>query len=249
MEQVARVVVDRTVLRALQAGPLRLVCPRRPGPPWVVTSNLGGGLVDGDAVALEVEVEPGATCVIASQASQKVYRGRTRQRTRVRVGERGAAIVVPDPVVPFRGAAFVQDSSFELAASASLVAIDTLTAGRVAHGERWAATEIDSTLRVEVAGRPLVIDRLALGENAPARMRRFDALATCVVIGAGAESALARTAAPAPGAGVVIAGSPIANGAVIRIAGTRVELVSEVARAVVRDACAALGVDPWARRW
>lgn len=249
MEQVARVVVDRTVLRALQAGPLRLVCPRRPGPPWVVTSNLGGGLVDGDAIALEIEVQPGASCVIASQASQKVYRGRTRQRTHVSVGEGGAAIVVPDPVVPFRGAAFVQASTFELAASASLVAIDALTAGRVAHGERWAAAEIDSTLRVEVAGKPLVIDRIVLGADAAVRMRRFAALATCIVIGAGAEHALAHAAAPAPRGEVVVAGSPIANGAVVRVAGTRVDLVIAAARAVVREACAALGVDPWARRW
>jgi len=53
------------VHRARGAGPLRLLCPRAAGnAAWVVTSSLGGGLVDGDHVALDVTVDAGATCVI-----------------------------------------------------------------------------------------------------------------------------------------------------------------------------------------
>src|SRR5215475_11859750 len=145
---------DRSsVHRARPAGPLRLLCPRRPGrAAWVVAGNLGGGLVDGDDLALEVTVERGATCVVTTQAATKVYRGQTRQRTTVRVAEDAAVIVAPDPVVPFRGAELVQATSIELAAGASLVLVDTLTAGRRAYGERWSAARIDSALDVAIAG-------------------------------------------------------------------------------------------------
>lgn len=255
------------VHRARPAGPLRLLCPRRPGgAAWVVVGNLGGGLVDGDDLALEVTVERAATCVVTTQASTKVYRGRTRQRTAVRVEEGGAAIVAPDPVVPFRDARFAQTTSIELAAGASLVLVDTLTAGRVAYGERWSAARIDSALDVAVAGEPRLIDRVVIersetGGGAPRgierdagpRLQRFAALATCVLVGpraAGpAARGLARLTRPAPRAPVVVVGSPIPGGAAFRIAGERVDLVTGAARALIGEACAELGAIPWQRRW
>jgi urease accessory protein UreH len=247
------------VHRARPAGPLRLWYPRRPGgAAWIVAGNLGGGLVDGDDLALEVVVDRGATCAIATQSSTKVYRGKSCQRTTVQVGEGGAAIVAPDPVVPFRDAQFAQVTAVELAASASLVLIDTVTAGRVAHGERWSAARIDSALTIAIAGVPRLIDRLVLDRGTgagdlAARMRRFDALATCVLLGpraaACAAAALARLVRPPPRAPVVVAGSPLADGAVFRSAGERVDLVTAAARAVIGDACAALGAVPWQRRW
>jgi len=257
-----------SVHRARPAGPLRLLCPQRPGrAAWVVAGNLGGGLVDGDDLALDVTVDAGALCVVTTQASTKVYRGQTRQRTTVRVAAGGAAIVAPDPVVPFRGARFAQTTTVELAADASLILVDTLTAGRVAHGERWSAARVDSAVTVSIAGVPRLIDRVVLdGEpgangaavgtgvtSVAARMRRFDALATCVLLGpavaACAAHQLAALARSAPRAPAVIAGSPLADGAVFRIAGERVELVTAAVRAVIGDACRALGAVPWQRRW
>jgi urease accessory protein len=259
LTDVASVVVRATagrsaVHRARPSGPLRLLCPRRPGPvAWVVASNLGGGLVDGDDLALEVTVERGATCVVTTQASTKVFRGAARQRTRVTVGEAGAAIVVPDPVVPFRGAVIEQATSIDLAATSSLVLVDTITAGRVAHGERWAAARIDSALEIATAAVVQLRDRLRLDGDAARRMRRFDALATCVLLGprvtACAATQLARLGRAVPGAPVVVAGSPLLDGAVFRLAGERVDLVTAAARALVCDACAELGEHPWRRRW
>ena len=93
------------VHRARAAGPLRLLTPRAAGrAAWVVTSSLGGGLVDGDNVACEIEIHPGATCVITTQASTKAYRGVSSQQLRVRAFGDATALVVPDPVVPYRDA-------------------------------------------------------------------------------------------------------------------------------------------------
>ena len=49
---------DRSaILRGRSAGPLRLLFPRTSGrAAWIVTSSLGGGLVDGDRSRLEVDV-------------------------------------------------------------------------------------------------------------------------------------------------------------------------------------------------
>ena len=252
---VVRAGVERSAVhRARPAGPLRLLCPRRPGrAAWVIAGNLGGGLVDGDDLALEVTIDRGAICVVTTQASTKVYRGQTRQRTSVRVHEAGTAIVAPDPIVPFRGARFAQTTAVELAAGASLILLDTITAGRVAYGERWSAARIETVLEIAIAGERRLVERLVLEGDVAVRMRRFDALATCVLVGprAGdfAAAQLARLERPAPGAPVIVAGSRLADGAVFRIAGERVELVSHAARALLGPACLRLGALPWQRRW
>src|SRR5690606_21225455 len=120
------------VHRARGAGPLRLLCPRAAGDAgWIVTSSLGGGLVHGDDVTLEVRVDAGATAVLTTQASTKIYKGSSRQRTELRVAGDGAALVVPDPVVPYRDATFTQVTNIELASESTLVLSDVLTAGRV----------------------------------------------------------------------------------------------------------------------
>jgi urease accessory protein len=260
------------VHRARAAGPLRLLCPRGAGnAAWIVTSSLGGGLVDGDAVALDVTVDAGATCVVTTQASTKVYKGTTRQETRVRVHGDGAAIVVPDAIVPYRDASYVQRTSLELGSTSTLVFCDVITAGRVAYGERWSATRIDTLLELEVDGEKRLRDRVLLADDVPARMRRFAALGTAVLLGPRvadlASAALASLPPLQRAASLVIAGSPLGaspgfararstpegsalvDGAIFRIAGDDIEGVVRATRDLLRPACARLGEDPWSRRW
>jgi urease accessory protein len=239
--------------RGSSAGPLRLLFPRAGDAAWIVTSSFGGGLVDGDAAVLEIAIDAGATAVVTSQASQKVYKGVSSQRTSVRAGEGATALVVPDPVVPFRGAHFTQTTSIELAAGASLALADVVTAGRVACGERWAAERIATSLELAIAGERVLLDRVVLDRHAAARMRRFDALATAILVGPRfrelAAAALARIAGePVAAADVVVAASPLADGALVRLAGSIAGVVAAT-RGILGPACALAGEDPWARRW
>lgn len=247
------------VHRARAAGPLRLLTPRAAGrAAWVVTSSLGGGLVDGDNVACEIEIHPGATCVITTQASTKVYRGTSSQQLRVCALGDSIALVVPDPVVPYRDATFSQLTAIELAAGASLALVDVVTAGRVAHGERWVAARFDATLSVTIDGARRLLDRFVLDPedgHLTRRLGRFEAIGTVVICGprfsaivhaqlAGLASAPVRREEP-----VIVAGSPLADGAVFRIAGDRVQAVVETTRALLRDVCRAVGEDPWSRKF
>jgi urease accessory protein len=242
------------VHRARGAGPLRLLCPRAAGEAaWIVTSSLGGGLVDGDDVALEVDVDAGATAVVTTQASTKVYKGTSRQRLTVRVAGDGAALVVPDPVVPYRDASFTQHTSIELAPTSTLVLCDVLTAGRLAYGERWSAARLDTTLRLAIGGTLVLHDRILLAGDAAAHMRRFTALGTALLVGPRVRELAARQLAAldrvTPAAPVIVAGSALADGALLRIAGEDVEAVTRTTRALIAAACTALGEDPWSRKW
>jgi urease accessory protein len=242
------------VHRARGAGPLRLLCPRGAGDAgWIVTSSLGGGLVDGDDVALEVDVDAGATAVVTTQASTKVYKGSSRQRTAVRVGDGGAALLVPDPVVPYRDARFAQVTDVALAADATLVLCDVLTAGRLAYGERWSAARVETTLTIAIAERRVLHDRIVLAGDVARRMGRFTAIATALLVGPRvrdlAEAKLAELGALERNARVIVAGSPLADGAMFRLAGEDIEAVVHATRALLASACARLGEDPWSRKW
>jgi urease accessory protein len=249
MSDVASAVVGKgAVLRARGAGPLRLLTPARN---WIVTSSLGGGLVDGDAVTLDVTIEAGATAVVTTQASTKVYRGSSRQATTVRVHGDGTALLVPDAIVPYRGATFVQQTRVEMTAASTLVACDVVTAGRVAHGERWDATRIDTALRIEIDGVVRVIDRVRI--EGGTRLGRFEALATAVLLGPRVCQVAAEQLAALPtatrDAPLIVTGSAIADGAMFRVAGSRIEDVIAATRALVSPACRSCNETPWARKW
>jgi urease accessory protein len=127
-------------------------------------------------------------------------------------------------------------------AASSLVLCDVLTAGRVAFGERWNATSLDSTLSIAVDGKLLLHDRVLLARDIAAKMRRYEALATVVVLGPKLRESVAI------GDGVV-AMSPLGDGVIVRLAGERVDEVTAMVRALLAPACTRLGEEPWSRKW
>lgn len=236
---------------------MRLLTPRSAGnAAWIVTSSLGGGLVDGDAVTLDVEIDAGATAVITTQSSTKAYKGRAHQELRVRAAEQAAAIVVPDHLVPFANARVQQATHVALAPSASLVLCDVLTAGRIAHGEWWPCERVDVLLSI-TRGNVVLHDRVVLDRahgSIGDRMHGAAAIATCVLLGPKlhehAKELLAEIAARPLRNDVLISASPLGpDGVLVRIAGPSVERVIATTRVQLAPACNALGEDPWARKW
>lgn len=252
----------RTVVRtALAHSPLRLLTPRNHGhAAWAYTSSFGGGLVDGDHVALDVEVGPGATALLASQGANRVYRSPRgcRNELTARVQEDALLAVVPDPTACFTGARYAQALDVRLAPGASLVLADTVTSGRGASGERWAFSHYTSSLRVRAGDHALVDERWLLDPAQgplPERLGRFNALATVLLVGpalASAREALSArlSALPlTPRAGLIASASPLgAQGLLLRAASVSVEEVLHTTRGWLSFLPALLGDDPWARR-
>src|SRR5688572_887672 len=89
---------DEDVVTELYAeSPLRLLYLRPSR--CVYQSSYGGGLVDGDALQLDVTVGAGASLTLKTQASTKAYRGATRQGWHVRVAPGARFVSWPDPLV------------------------------------------------------------------------------------------------------------------------------------------------------
>jgi urease accessory protein len=249
-----RSVVTRSFARA----PLRLLDPRNGGDAvWVFASTLGGGLVDGDELRLDVRVRRGARAVIGTQASTKVYRSPRagcRQDLTVHVADEGLLVAAPDHVTCFAGASYDQTTAIHLAPTASLVLVDTLSAGRVARGERWMFNRFTSRLAVDCSGAPVLRDAIVLDPahgDLAARLGRFDAIATLVFLGPAARSILPSErprSPPARRADLVEATSPLQGGAIVRLAGASLEAVLARICTLLAGLAGLLGDDLFARK-
>ncbi len=253
---------DRSIVaRARAESPLKLLFPRNHGSAqWVFTATYGGGLVDGDAIALDVDVLDGAAALVSTQSSTKVYRSPrgTSQTLRGRVGEGALLAVLPDPVACFAGARYAQRAEVTLAAGASLLFVDSMTCGRAARGERWDFARYASRTTITRGGRALAIDATVLSPDdgdLRARMGRFDALATAFAFGprarASRDALLAVGAVDAPVRGdVVAAASHLGDdGAVVRLAATSTAALLAALRRALAPLAEVLGDDPFARKW
>src|SRR6185369_13920968 len=177
------------VTRAVAASPLRLLNPRNTGTSaWVYTATYGGGLVGGDALALDVDVAAGASALLATQASTKVYRSAcgASQRLRARVGDGSLLVLLPDPVTAFAGSRYTQEQHVDLDPGGSLVLVDWMTAGRVASGERWGFDGYTNRTAVRRARTVLLHDAVSLDPadgDVARRMSRFNCAATVIMTG------------------------------------------------------------------
>ena len=251
-----------TAIRAAYAeSPLRLLTPRNHGAgAWAYTSTLGGGLVDGDRVRLEVELGPGALAFVSTQGPTRVYRspGGCESEVHARVGAGAALVLAPDPFSCFAGARYRQRTEIDLGAGASVASCDVLTAGRSARGERWAFSRCLISLGVRRGGEALVEEALLLDPAHGAlaeRLGRFDALGTLLVAGplfAGLRERIRQRIDGAPlasAARLLAAASPVGGDALVaRFAAESVEELLRSLREHLAELPAVLGDDPWARK-
>ncbi len=260
---VARVSGGRTVRATARANsPLRFVRPTFPGTTSaaVCLVTFGGGLVDGDEVDVNLEVERGARLVVFTQSSTKVFRGASRQALRAKVD--GTLVLLPDPVAAFAGARFTQAIDVALGADGACVLLDGFTAGRPAFGDRWAMNAVELRTVVAHEGRVVLTDALSfdVADGAIAeRAGRFDAFATLVAAGRDVSpvvSAILREVVAPPSRDLVVAVSPLPRadalalpGAIARVAASSSARALAAVRSCLRTLPDIDAVDPFAFRY
>ena len=125
--------------------PLKLISPSsriNQASALVFLLSYGGGLVGGDVVNLSVNVQPKARLSLVTQGHTKIFKttseeNATRQSLDVVVGDNGALCLLPDPVQPFEGSAYVQTQVFKVTSTSTLCLLDWVSQGRKARGEDW----------------------------------------------------------------------------------------------------------------
>jgi len=248
----------RTVIEAARANtPLKLLTPDNHGhAAWAFATSFGGGLVDGDALDLSVRVNHDASALVSTQSQTKVFRG-PRGATQVLtadVADGALLALLPDPVACFAGARYSQHTTIALAPTATVIAVETFTSGRQAHGDRWCFARYASRLSITRPPTPLLSDAVLLdAAHGPIdrRMRGFDAMATVVAVGPRAtEVRAAMLAAHGERASTAVAASELGpDGTLARLAGPSAEAVADKVHALLASLAASLGDNPFARKW
>ena len=75
--------------------------------------NLSGGILDSDALDLQIDLCSGAQAQVTSTGATRIYRSRSpeslaSQRTRVKIAAGGYLEYLPDQLIPFAGSRFEQ---------------------------------------------------------------------------------------------------------------------------------------------
>jgi len=150
-----------------QRAPCRALFPRAASGdlPLAVLVTTSGALAGGDRLRLDVAVEAGAAAVVTTSAAEKVYRSLGPDchiRTSLVVAEGGWLEWLPQEAILFDGARLDRRTTVELAASARLLACETVVFGRGARGERFGAGRLFDSWRLRRAGRLVWADALDL---------------------------------------------------------------------------------------
>jgi urease accessory protein len=184
-----------------QEGAAKIARPSiRPGDPLeAVLVNTGGGMTGGDRLSTEFDVGPGASLVVTTQASEKVYRARdgvALVRNRAALAPGASLEWLPQETILFDRAGLDRSFEAELAEGARLLAVEAIVFGRTAQGEVVARGFVRDAWRIRREGRLVFADALrldgAIDESLAARAAAGGAraAATVVMVGDDAEARL-----------------------------------------------------------
>jgi urease accessory protein len=164
----------RTVaLTQFHQGALRVLRPHYPDGPGPSGSgqalftvvNPGGGFLGADRYTLGYRGGAGTSAMLATQSATKIYRtpqGPARQHQRFRL-EAGALLeVVPDPLIAYRDAEFIQSTEVDLAPEAAFLSTEIVTPGWSPDGKDFSYRQVGLRTRLRRGGRPLLLDNLML---------------------------------------------------------------------------------------
>ncbi|XQQ06127.1 MAG: urease accessory protein UreD [Leptolyngbya sp. IPPAS B-1204] len=146
---------SKTILsRSRVQAPLKVQRPFYPEGDSICHSvmlHTAGGVVGGDQLAVQVQVEPQAHALLTTAAATKVYRSNgleAQQTTQIRVAPGACLEWLPQETIVFDGARYRQNLRVELADQATWLGWEISRLGRSARGERFTTGEWRSRTEV-----------------------------------------------------------------------------------------------------
>jgi len=158
----------RTVpARRWHRGPLAVQKPFYPegSPCHMYLLHPPGGLVGGDHLSIDVNVDAGAHALLTTPASTKFYRSAGPAATQVqhlRVAAGGVLEWLPQDTILFDGCRAELETRVELEPKATFIGWDVLCLGRPASGDTYAGGRCRQRLELWRGGEPLLLERTAL---------------------------------------------------------------------------------------
>lgn len=156
------------ILASQNQSPLKIQRPFYPEGGEVCHSvilHTAGGVVGGDRLSINIELQPTTHALVTTAAASKIYRSNgqlAQQNIRMKVDSNACLEWLPQPIILFNGAEYQQNLKVELAPEATWISWEIIRFGRSARGEKFLAGNWRSYTEVWQQGYPLWIDRQCL---------------------------------------------------------------------------------------
>lgn len=137
--------------------------------PSIYLIHVGGGYVDGDTYLTDLAVEEGAELAVTTQSSTKVYKTPKKpvvQQTNLTLGKGSVLEYIPDPLIAYEGARFIQDTVVRMEEEACFFYSDIITPGWAEDGSLFRYDWIRSKLKVYNKEKLVLFDHLLLEPDA-----------------------------------------------------------------------------------
>ncbi len=118
---------------------------------FVFVANPTAGIFQGDHQRITVEVQPGAITHVSNQSATKIHAmpdSAAYQYTNLSVADNSYLEYLPEPLIPFRGSRFRQETRITVSEAGSLLYAEITAPGRVARGEVLEYDWLDTRLTV-----------------------------------------------------------------------------------------------------
>jgi len=153
-ERVGEKTIARTRAQCAPLKVLKAFYPEGDSPAHLYLLNATGGVLEGDRMEINLHLAADAAAVVLMPAATKVHpcpSGDARQKIRFRLARGSVLEYLPEPLLPFSGAAFFQETDIFLEAGASLFWGDILGPGRLAKGESFAYRLFENRMKIQDA--------------------------------------------------------------------------------------------------
>ncbi|NOK63283.1 MAG: hypothetical protein GFH27_549325n9 [Chloroflexi bacterium AL-W] len=164
----------QTVLREQYASsPLKIVRPfaLEHGRVLLQLVNVGPGVMANDAFDIHITLCEGAKVVLLNQSATKLHsmptEARATQHVQIHLAAEAELEYYPGLSIPYRGTAFQQQITVELAMDAKFAFFERWAMGRIAFGERFVFRHLASQIKVYRDNLLLYADALELSKDAP----------------------------------------------------------------------------------
>jgi len=184
---------ETKIIRNQVQAPLKVQRPFYPEGKEVCHSvilHTAGGVVGGDRLSMDFQLEADAKTLITTATAGKIYRSsgmEARQNINIKIAKCAYLEWLPQENIVFNSAIYRQDLRVELEPKASFLMWEITRFGRTARGERFVSGEWRSHVEIWQEGIPLWIDRQLLkGEEmltSPHGLGGYPVVATLAWVG------------------------------------------------------------------
>ncbi|MCC6611437.1 MAG: urease accessory protein UreD [Burkholderiales bacterium] len=167
--------------------------PEMPDQAWLFVITTSGCVLQGDRLALEVVLAPGARAHVTTQSATKIHSMDANyavQTQAIALADGAYLEYLPEPLLPHRRARFLSDTRITIAPTATALCGEIVQAGRKHHhpDESFGATLLSLAVEaVRPDGKPLFCEKLVIDPaRRPVRqtgvMDSFDVLGNVVLL-------------------------------------------------------------------